>query len=82
VQIAELATGSRDQNQVAVTLALFAAGIAMGIAGACMWAWGVHSGQFRDLEQTKHQVFWPDLPASPEGGARDASRAAPPGGKA
>jgi cbb3-type cytochrome oxidase maturation protein len=46
---------------VAVTLALFAGGIVMGIAGALMWAWGVHSGQFRDLEATKQQLFWPEL---------------------
>jgi len=33
----------------------------MGIAGALVWAWGVHSGQFRDLEATKQQLFWPEL---------------------
>ncbi|HEX4953989.1 MAG TPA: hypothetical protein VF017_11420 [Thermoanaerobaculia bacterium] len=46
---------------MSVTLALFAAGILMGIAGACIWAWGVHTGQFRDLESTKEQLFWPDV---------------------
>lgn len=46
---------------MAVTLALFAAGIAMGLAGALMWAWGVHSGQFRNLEKTKQQLFWPEV---------------------
>jgi len=46
---------------VGVAVALFAAGIAMGIAGALMWAWGVHTGQMRDLERTKDQLFWPDL---------------------
>lgn len=50
---------------LAVVIVLFAAGIAMGIAGACMWAWGVHTGQLRDLERTKDQLFWPDL--APEG---------------
>jgi cbb3-type cytochrome oxidase maturation protein len=49
-----------------VTLALFAAGIALGIAGALAWAWGVHSGQLRDLERTKEQLFWPEL-APPDG---------------
>ncbi len=44
-----------------VTVALFAAGICLGIAGALVWAWGVRSGQFRDLEKTKEQLFWPDL---------------------
>ncbi len=59
---------------VAVTLALFAGGIAMGLAGALMWAWGVHTGQFRDLEATKEQLFWPDLASDSdesEGGARE-----------
>ena len=46
---------------MAVTLALFAAGIVMGLGGACFWAWGVHTGQLRDLEATKAQLFWPDL---------------------
>ena len=46
---------------MAVTLALFASGILMGIAGALMWAWGVHAGQFRNLEDTKQQLFWPEL---------------------
>ncbi len=48
-----------------ITLLLFAAGIAMGLAGACMWAWGVKTGQFRDLERTKEQLFWPDLADDP-----------------
>ncbi len=46
---------------MAVTLALFGAGIAMGIAGALVWAWGVRSGQFKDLERTKEQLFWPEI---------------------
>ena len=44
-----------------ITVMLFVAGIAMGISGALVWAWGVRSGQFRDLEKTKEQLFWPDL---------------------
>lgn len=56
---------------MSVALALFAAGIAMGLAAACMWAWGVHTGQFRDLERTKHQLFWPELPGSGEDARRD-----------
>ena len=51
---------------MAVTLALFAGGILMGIAGALMWAWGVHAGQFRNLEETKQQLFWPELESGPE----------------
>jgi len=46
---------------LAVTLALFAAGIALGIAGAIVWVWAVRSGQFKNLEETKQQLFWPDL---------------------
>lgn len=57
---------------MAVTLALFASGILMGIAGALMWAWGVHAGQFRNLEETKQQLFWPEL-AQGEGGPETAS---------
>lgn len=48
-------------------MALFAAGLAMGLAAACAWAWGVHVGQFRQLEQTKQQLFWPDLAEAPGG---------------
>jgi cbb3-type cytochrome oxidase maturation protein len=51
-----------------VTLVLFGAGIAMGLAGALIWAWGVFTGQFSDLEGTKEQLFWPDLaPDAPSG---------------
>ena len=44
-----------------ITVCLFLAGIAMGSAFACVWAWGVRSGQFRELEDTKHQLFWPEV---------------------
>lgn len=57
---------------MAVTLALFAAGIAMGLAGALMWAWGVHSGQFRNLEKTKQQLFWPEVAPDSEDRGRAA----------
>lgn len=62
--------GGRNQGGVrlAVAIALFFAGIAMGIAGAFVWAWAVHAGQLRDLEATKLQLFWPDL--APESGER------------
>jgi cbb3-type cytochrome oxidase maturation protein len=46
---------------VLVTISLFAAGICMGIGGAFVWAWAVRSGQLRDLERTKEQLFWPDV---------------------
>lgn len=48
---------------MAVAMALFAAGIALGIGGAMVWAWAVHTGQLTDLEQTKQQLFWPDIAA-------------------
>ncbi len=51
-----------------ITVMLFAAGISMGIAGALVWAWGVRSGQFRDLEKTKEQLFWPDIAETGEDG--------------
>ncbi len=51
-----------------VAIALFAAGVAMGLAGALMWAWAVHSGQLSDLEAVKEQVFWPDV--APDGAGR------------
>ncbi len=58
-----------------VTLVLFVAAVAMGVAGACMWAWGVHSGQLRDLEKTKEQLFWPDLAGTDAGAtSRDGDR--------
>ncbi len=47
-----------------VTVALFAAGICLGISGAIAWAWAVRSGQFRNLEKTKDQLFWPDIAES------------------
>jgi len=31
-----------------------------------MWAWAVHSGQLRDLEKTKQQLFWPEIAQGPE----------------
>ena len=48
-------------HMLTITLCLFLAGIAMGAAFACVWAWGVRSGQFRNLEDSKQQVFWPDI---------------------
>jgi cbb3-type cytochrome oxidase maturation protein len=62
-----------------VAIALFAAGVAMGTAGALIWAWGIHAGQFEDLEAVKDQLFWPELAsegeprakvAEPSGGTR------------
>jgi nitrogen fixation-related uncharacterized protein len=60
-----------------VAIALFIAGIAMGVAGALMWAWGVHTGQFRDLEETKKQLFWPDIAPEAHTAEGGAVRTAP-----
>jgi cbb3-type cytochrome oxidase maturation protein len=46
-----------------ITILLFAGAVCMGVAGALVWAWAVRSGQLRDLEKTKEQLFWPDLAA-------------------
>jgi cbb3-type cytochrome oxidase maturation protein len=56
---------------VPVAAALFLGAAAMGPAGVCIWAWGVRSGQFRDLEKTKDQIFWPELGLG--GGDEDAA---------
>ncbi len=61
-----------------VTIVLFAAGICFGVGAALVWAWGVRSGQFRDMERTKEQLFWPEIaPGGTEhGAAHGASRPA------
>ena len=58
--------GPPSNTMLTITLCLFLAGIAMGAAFACVWAWGVRSGQFRDLEDSKQQVFWPDIAPDPK----------------
>lgn len=63
-----------------VTIALFAAGICLGVAGAFVWAWGVRTGQFRDLEKTKEQLFWPEI--APEEGREPSTEAGKPDGGA
>ena len=65
-----------------ITLCLFLAGIAMGAAFACVWAWGVRSGQFRNLEDTKSQVFWPDLAPDPQAPATENDLRPQPKGNA
>ena len=51
----------------------------MGLAGACIWAWGVRSGQFTDLEKTKEQLFWPEI--GPEEGAEESPGEEPLAGR-
>ena len=64
-----------------MTIALFAAGICLGVAGAFVWAWGVRTGQFRDLEKTKEQLFWPEI-APEDGGTEPPPEAGKPDGGA
>ncbi|MFN0168066.1 MAG: cbb3-type cytochrome oxidase assembly protein CcoS, partial [Bryobacteraceae bacterium] len=44
----------------AVWVALVAS-LMMGLAGACLFVFAVKKGYFRDLEDTKYQVFWSDV---------------------
>lgn len=37
------------------------ASIAMGLAGASLFVYAVKKDYFRDIEDTKYQVFWSDL---------------------
>lgn len=62
---------------MAVAIALFIGGVVMGIAGTLMWAWAVRTGQLRDLERSKHQLFWPDI-ADPDAMPSDARTEQPP----
>jgi nitrogen fixation-related uncharacterized protein len=55
---------------VPVTILLFVAGTFMGLAGASIFAWAVHTGQLRNLERTKEQLFWPDLAPDDDPAAR------------
>ena len=38
-----------------------AAGLMMGLAGACLFVFAVKRGYFHDFENAKYQVFWSDL---------------------
>jgi len=37
------------------------ASLAMGLAAACIFIFAVKKDYFRDIEDTKYQVFWSDL---------------------
>lgn len=52
-----------------VTLYLFVMALMMGLAAWCIFLWAIRSGQFRDVEDIKYQVF-------PESG--DGTEAPPP----
>jgi len=68
---------SERKGVVAVAIALFIGGVVMGIAGAFMWAWAVRTGQLRDLERSKHQLFWPDIAETDATPAKPTARHQP-----
>lgn len=43
-----------------ITWVAIAASLAMALAGACVFAFAVLRDQFKNLEDTKYQVFWSD----------------------
>jgi cbb3-type cytochrome oxidase maturation protein len=40
-----------------VTLYLFVMALLMGLAAWCIFLWAIRSGQFKDVEDIKYQVF-------------------------
>ncbi len=48
-----------------ITWVAIAASLAMALAGVCMFCFAVYRDYFRDLEDTKFQVFWSDADESP-----------------
>ena len=44
-----------------LTWVALAASLMMGLGAACVFVLAVRSDYFRDLEDTKYQVFWSDL---------------------
>jgi hypothetical protein len=43
-----------------ITWVAIAASLAMALAGACIFAFAVLRDHFKNLEDTKYQVFWSD----------------------
>ena len=37
------------------------ASLLMGMAGVCLFIFAIKKDLFRDIEETKYQVFWSDL---------------------
>ncbi|MGH7742649.1 MAG: cbb3-type cytochrome oxidase assembly protein CcoS [Candidatus Eiseniibacteriota bacterium] len=54
-----------------VTLYLFVMALLMGLAAWCIFLWAIRTGQFKDVEDIKYQVF-------PKEGESQGSRQAPP----
>ena len=46
---------------VELTWVALAASLSMGLAGVCLFIYAVKKDFFRDIEETKYQVFWSDL---------------------
>jgi hypothetical protein len=46
---------------VELTWVALAASISMGLAGVCLFIYAVKKDYFRNIEETKYQVFWSDL---------------------
>ncbi len=44
-----------------LTWVALAASVVMGLASVCVFIWAVKKDYFRNLEDTKYQVFWSDL---------------------
>jgi cbb3-type cytochrome oxidase maturation protein len=46
---------------VGFTWVAILASLAMGFGGLCVFIWAVKKDYFKDIEDTKYQVFWSDL---------------------
>lgn len=44
-----------------LTWLAIAASLMMGLGGACLFVFAVKRDYFRDIEDTKYQVFWSDV---------------------
>lgn len=53
-----------------ITIYLFFVALLMGLAAWCIFLWAIRTGQFKDIEAIKYQVF----PESHEGDASPTER--------
>ena len=60
-----------------ITFYLFFVALLVSFAAWCIFLWAIRTGQFRDVEDIKYQV-WPKMDASPE--KPDRAGPAPIGG--
>ena len=58
-----------------ITFYQFFIALLVSLAGWCVFLWAIRSGQFRDVEDIKYQV-WPSL-GEPSGDGGEAAGAAP-----